>query len=741
MKPYILPAILIGIVTLDAQTAPTAGNKDNNEEIVHLSEFQVTAADEETYFASETLTGSRIRSEIKELPFNVAVITSELIEDFDMADVSDALSFTASFTDNDIGPSEINMRGFSTYVGMLNGMSYFGLLTRSNMDRVEVIKGPYAAIYGQTNPGGLINYVTKQPKARPSQSLTINAGWLNYFRAMLSSSGPLTKDKKLLYRIDIGYNEKDGSITHDHSSRQEYSATLQYNFSKATVASLMYMRMINYSAYPRPPLWLRDRATNQYIGKHEDLYFNRSGPSDSNRVHRIWDFQGVYGNLEHRMNRIFSARLGGSWWRRDQPTLVMGGNAYIYNDTNTISIRPSKNNILRDNLQVQADLLAQFNMGKINNRTLISLSWSSESDWSPTWALPDSVYNDPTKMLQTLDVTAPRWFYPLYDSGEYTVVERDREQITTTSSIFISHRADFFNRRIRAFIGGRFDWVDIKLDDYLTKTAEKQITDNFSPQAGLNISLTKSITLYGSYSKSFMPQSQTRTHSQELLPSEEGTGFDFGFKTSFFNRKLNLTLGGFLITKNNVLQNYTNEEGIPTTDVAGQIKSDGAEVEINWQIGRSLQIIGGAALMDNRVTRNDEMPWTVGKLVARGPSPYNYGLAIVYRFKSGLLNGLTLRADCKGQGYSIGEYGSGPYSRTYGGVTYTFENDNKINIKQPGYVIFNAGISYKVKPDRRKSLTHTFSLNLKNITDKKYTVGNWMPRDDFTINFGYRLSL
>lgn len=724
--------------TLSTQNATVS---EEGQEVIQLSEFEITAVKDDSYFASETLTGTRIRAEIKELPFNVSVITSELIEDFDMSDVSDALSFTASATDNDITPSAVNLRGFSGGT-IVNGMSFFGLLMRSNTERIEVIKGPYAAIYGKTDPGGLVNYVTKQPSAKPKQSLTLTAGTQDYIRGMLSLSGPLTN--QLHYNFNIGYNRSDGTQDFVKSWRKELSGSIDYLFSKNTKLHLEYTEMHNYSSRPSPVVWVRDRTSNQYIRKYtEDFYFNRSGPSSDEEVHQAWNYRSVYGFFDHKLNNIFSARIAAVWWDRDSPALAMGGTQYFYSDTiddPLISgIRPNVSDIVRDNLQVQADLLASFKTGKVTHKILGSLMWLQETDHSSANNLPDITpgqgYNDPTIMNKDLYIKHPVWLYPKWSSGEYSDKTRDRKQTTTISSLFLSYRLDIL-RRIHLFAGGRFDWVDIQLDDYLTKNVEKQTTDNLAPQAGATVDLNQNITAYVSTSKSYSPQSQARTNSQELYPNEEGLGLDFGFKTSFFDKKLHLTVGGFFITKSNVLQSYTDENGIPVTDVTGEIKSDGAELELNWQLTPSLQIVAGGAWMDNRVTKNNERPWTVGHLVARGPAPYNYGLAIIYRFKTGFLKGLTLRADVKGQGSSLGEVGSGEYTR--GGVTY--QNDNRINIKQPGFTILNAGASYSFRTGSRSSaFRHTISLNLKNLTDKEYSTGNWIPKDGFTASLSYSL--
>ncbi len=710
------------------------------DKTVELSPFQVTATDDGSYVASESLSGTRIRAQVKELPFNVNVVTSEFFQDFDKFELEDALAFTSSVSSNDITPSAINLRGFSASSPTRNGMSFFGLTTRSNLDRVEVIKGPYAAIYGKTLPGGLVNIITKRPSPRAQHSLNLTVGSLDYYRAELSLTGPLSEDKKLLYRVDLGHNEKGGTQDFAKSRRSEYSAAVSYQFSERTLALLEVSRMDNYASRQSPVVYLRDPTTNQYIGKLTEMfYFNRSGPSGNNRVHQDWMTDNIYAYVDHRFNDVFSLRVSGVWWERNSPALAAGGGTFVYTNSRDITAQNwSLSDIARDNLQFLADLLAQYKTGTVAHKTLISLTRSEETESTWTRGMSAATLANASLVNRTINLDNPVWKYPDFnDLNAYSVLSRDRSQVTTTEALFVSQRTDVFDSKLKLFAGGRFDKISNLLIDRLTSLQQKTTSEAFTPQFGINYTPVKPVSFYANISKSYLPQSQVRSQTQELYPNEEGEGMEFGVKTTWLDGKLNVVLGAYAIERNNVLQTFFDEDlGMSVTNIDGQIKTDGVELDFNWQLTPALQVIGGFGYMDNRVTKNDESPWVVGQLVARGPSSYNYGMAFVYRFQGTSLNGLSLRADFSGQGESLGEYGGGPYTRA--GVTYA--NDGRINIKQPGYTIFNAGASY-IWRGKNKSYRHSVSLNFKNLFDEQYSRGNWIPADGFSYSLTYSIKL
>ncbi|MBL9204510.1 MAG: Plug domain-containing protein, partial [Opitutaceae bacterium] len=129
--------------------------KAEPEDPIRLSEFSVTASDDRGYVPSETMTGSRVATKIIDLPYTVNVLTSEFFEDFGLFEFTDNLVHVGSFTGLDIGGG-FNLRGFGSTYQLRDGFFRLGRYGSSNIDRMEIIKGSNAAIYGRTSPGGMV---------------------------------------------------------------------------------------------------------------------------------------------------------------------------------------------------------------------------------------------------------------------------------------------------------------------------------------------------------------------------------------------------------------------------------------------------------------------------------------------------------------------------------------------------------------------------------------------------------
>jgi len=234
-----------------AQTAPTSASeprKPSTDEVVTLSEFSVKAEEDRGYVASETMTGSRIATKIVDLPYSTVNLTSEFFEDFGILELNDSLTFIGGLTSLDIG-GQFYLRGFQSTSQLRDGFYRLGRYGQSNVDRIEVIRGPNAAIYGRASPGGMVNMISKQPKKAEVQSLTFDNGTYDTRREKLEVTGALTRDAKTYYvltlsqyerRFDGGYahirnNELYGAVKHDFADGAHLMATAEFfiNFRHA----------------------------------------------------------------------------------------------------------------------------------------------------------------------------------------------------------------------------------------------------------------------------------------------------------------------------------------------------------------------------------------------------------------------------------------------------------------------------------------------------------------------------
>ena len=215
--------------TLTAQTAPATPKAD--EEVVRLSEFSVKADPNRGYAPSETMTGSRVATKIVDLPYTVNVMTSEFLEDFGIFELADNIVQIGSFTGLDIG-GNFYLRGFQSTYQLRDGFFRLGRYGSSNVDRIEIIKGSNAAIYGRSSPGGMINMISKAPKDRQSEKFTWNTGDYNTERVTGEVTGPLadTSLGKTSYLVTASHYQRDFGQEYARNRNYEYYGALKHTF-------------------------------------------------------------------------------------------------------------------------------------------------------------------------------------------------------------------------------------------------------------------------------------------------------------------------------------------------------------------------------------------------------------------------------------------------------------------------------------------------------------------------------
>lgn len=195
-------------VTPSAQAAP---DDDENTEVVVLPEFAVsTSTGDGAIRADETLGALRTSTLLIESPITVSVLTPEFVEAFMLDSEHDQVSFVAggsALGEWQTGAGSAYLRGFNTGY-FRNGFARWGYNATVNVERVEYIKGPLAATFGRSAPGGVINYITKRAQRKPAYSLYFNTGSYGYENVQMSATGPVSKN--LFYRVDFEYRDVGG---------------------------------------------------------------------------------------------------------------------------------------------------------------------------------------------------------------------------------------------------------------------------------------------------------------------------------------------------------------------------------------------------------------------------------------------------------------------------------------------------------------------------------------------------
>ena len=183
-----------------------------------LPTVDVMGRREQSYKNSISFVGTKTATALKDVPQSIAYVTKELILDQGAITVNDVVRNMSGVNPysfyNDFSIRGFRATGNRNSGNLVNGMRTQTSLWRqsslANIERVEVIKGPASALFGNAAPGGVINRVTKKPLDVARQSVTLTTGSFGTTRAYTDLTGPLNDKKTLLYRLNLGYENTDG---------------------------------------------------------------------------------------------------------------------------------------------------------------------------------------------------------------------------------------------------------------------------------------------------------------------------------------------------------------------------------------------------------------------------------------------------------------------------------------------------------------------------------------------------
>ncbi len=205
---------------------------------VQLDPFTVSTSQDKGYSATNEISGSRVDTPIKDIPISIDVITSQFISDIGATDLRSALAYQSGImtrTQNDLentggtfgsaygqggvnnpqgvtantDQSQFKIRGFITDNTLRDGFLRLTGVDTVNLDRIEVVFGPNALLYGTGNFGGVVDYLPRRPMDVQSGSFSASFGSYDFERAILDVTGPISGANHLDYRVDAAYEDTD----------------------------------------------------------------------------------------------------------------------------------------------------------------------------------------------------------------------------------------------------------------------------------------------------------------------------------------------------------------------------------------------------------------------------------------------------------------------------------------------------------------------------------------------------
>ncbi len=783
----LLTAALLIALPGFSQTAPTPPKESAP---VELSPFEVSSQSVRGYVASETMSGSRVKTQIIDLPYTVNVMTNEFLEDFGIFELSDNVSHVGGFTGLDVGGNFV-LRGFTSNNQLRDGFFRLGRYGSSNIDRIEIIKGSNAAIYGRSSPGGMMNMISKSPKSVANQKLSFNYGDYGTQRVTVEGTGPLVTSRfgKTNYLLTASYYQRDFEADWTLARNKEYFLALDHIFDNGTKLTLMaeVFEQQRNSPLSGAPVIIDKKGTGTNatvdaddvaVGYAYNLAKNSTyGPNS--RLNR--DNTSLTGTLEKKLSDIFSIRTSGNFYsagRDDYNQNTNWGNILI-NKANTVpafsqrGATPNWGRIFEDGGSFQGDLLAQYwtNNRKLEHRTLLTFDFNDYYRWDPTIGYAAATHPDIVAWNQARSVTVDANFNPVGPIGYFTkgpdpvngfVSTRKMKRRISVMGGLLRHQTSFLNGRLLGFTGARFDSIRYRHRDFLTAASSftrfipgyqvgdqirKTIT-SFNPNLGANFKLKENFRVYASYSRSFF-QSQGDNPVEIANPTykpETADGWDYGFKGSFFGDRLTYTLSGFYINRQNVsVDDIDPVTGLTIRRRDGDQLVRGYEADASWSLTNEWFLLGSYGNVHSIYTDfGDANPQAIGRKV-QYVAPYNGSFTVKYSPSRGSLKnfstnlGVTFVGATPTETPIAGDVVTGPAGRRV--VTFS---SRQWALTVPSYQVWSLGARYTLQSSR--NLSHTFAVNLNNALNKQFiragTSGatRILQGDDRAIFFTYTIN-
>ncbi|OAM88801.1 TonB-dependent receptor plug domain-containing protein [Termitidicoccus mucosus] len=740
----LLPAALsssLGAQTTASATDPSTFLDESGEEVIILDEFKVeSTSSRDTYMTSDVASAARVAAKATETPYSVQVMTSEFINDFQLFETADQLRMVSgAFAGaEDTGANNgKRIRGFQPMV-LRDGFSRANPPDRSVVDRVEIIRGPVSMLYGQSSPGGLINYISKRAKKKPAYSLSATYGPdYDFKRVALDATGPIVRNK-LFYYLNYSYNYNESDTEYFYNEKNLYAGGLTWNIAPTTLLTISWesQRISSNQADTIPML----RVGNVFVDTYWDLaHFNLFGPHS--KLHRDFDSANIL--FEHRFTGNLTARLNLQYYEKtfDQNKIRLGpgsGSNSFVEDT------PSRGQFTRLKQDeyaylAQADVLYKLQTGPVRHMFLLAGDYST-TDHRQLFSVQNGAeFGGAGNGFGFFEVNPwnPVWIKPP-PLSELNKTWQDTDRNTDNYGALLSWRMFLFSDQLVTLAGVRYDRVDQGLmlfTDYQSpaRSTDRSGTtaDDITYSLGFNWKLfgDDRTVFYFNHSTGFEPTVFVDRGTGQVMPNETSFGFETGLKGSLFADQLGYTLSLFSVEKRdaNIETGLAGAgaNGIPVYYI-GKEEAKGVELDLRWNVTDAFFIQAGGAYVDSKVTE----PENKRDRLIKAPRTNGY-LATRYVFRTGSLKGFKLGAKATYTGSYLHHAGS---VNTNTGVVTRFRQVN------PSVALYDAFAGYSFATKSPTRLRHSVTLNVLNIFDKYYLQDTYRLARGREVRLTYTLS-
>lgn len=531
--------------------------------------------DANSIVATQSSAGGKIATDILEIPASVSVITAKEIEQRGADDVEQVIQYTAGVTTDFYGADDrfdfFKIRGFDAFTyrdGLPIGRPFGGVREEPYaFERVEVLKGAASTVYGVSDPGGAVNYVTKRPKSEQFGEVYVTGGSFDHFETGFDFGDNITKDETLSYRITGKLQDADAEYDFSRDDEKFLMGGLTWRPSDATNLTVVYDHL-NRDGVPGSgghPVGT-DFDRSRFFGEPD---FNYRG-TDRDTLSVMFDHD-------------FGSGLSFSSNARYSQADTDFGYAYISatpTDGSTVASRAFfGNDSSRENLVVDAHLQYDTSFHNIESRSLIGIE-----------------YNDDTSDNDSYFAPAPSidWTDPVFTGAPGALpLFASRSNDQRTKAVYLQQNLTFADKFI-ATVGLRNDWLDLEQSNNLTGATVQDELSEFTSRFGLTYKLTDEWAPYASYAESVVPASFG-------VEPERGEQIELGVKYQPAGYPALFSAAVYDLTKTNIT--VTNPvTNLPST--IGEVRVRGVDLEAKAELTSHLSLTAAYSYLDAEIVEN-----------------------------------------------------------------------------------------------------------------------------------------
>lgn len=638
------------------------------------SDYESATGPVDGYRATRSSSATKTDTAIRDIPQSISVIPVSVLNDLGSISVERALDFAGGVSkQNNFGGLtlyEYSVRGFTTSEFYKDGFSanrgYPSTPDVASIERIEVLKGPAASLYGRGDPGGTVNIVTKKPRPEAFATLHTSAGSWDRYRTALDVNTPLDEDGNVLSRVNLAI--EDGQSFRDHVDRERVfvapSFSWQLNPDTTLLVESEFVR--HRSTFDRGIV----APNNVWSGVSRSTFLGEPNDGDIDNHNNL-----LQAALEHHLNDAWKLRLA-SHYKQGKLWGFASEARALNADGHTVNRRyRERDNDWHDSI-TQLELRGLFDTGPWQHELLIGSEYENYRKNERVTTIAGSPY--------AVDIDQPVYGQPKPGgarSGTDFFEHVESRALNLQDQIL-------FTDTLRGMLGARLERFEQGIDDHTRNTTNRQQHDALTQRAGLLYQLTPEIGLFANASTSFKPNNGLDAAGRSFDP-EEGVGYEIGIKSELFDDRLSSTLAAFHIEKKNVL---ALDPGTDTSRAMGKARSQGFDLQVAGQVTDAVRVIGAFAYIDAEVTEGDKVIPTGSRIL--GVAKHSGSLLGVYAFQDGRLRGSDLGAAFTYVGDRSGEAGS--------------------DFELPAYHTVDLLAHYKASDNV------TVGLNLNNVFDEKY---------------------